>query len=189
METTTLMGANKRRWTDRQLMSLPRDGRKYELLEGDLVVSPVGLTHSLICVRLVMLLGAYARRRKCGEVFDSSMGYRLSPEVLLSPDVSYVSNDRLAQLTIAPEKFLYGAPDLAVEVLSPGDSRRITEAKLGRYFQHGTRLAWLVDAKRQSVTAFAPDGAKKLLSLADSLNAGGVLPGFRCKLHDIFSPL
>src|ERR1051325_9178653 len=116
METAKLIPATRRQWCDKALMALPNNGHKYELLDGDLLMSPVGETHSDICARLVTLLTIFIERRQLGRVYDSSIGYRLSPKILLSPDVSFVSNERLAQIRVAPEKFLHGAPDLAVEV-------------------------------------------------------------------------
>lgn len=188
METALLRDGEKRCWTDSELMSLPKDGRKYELIEGSLLMSPVGVSHSEICVQLVLLLGTFVRRRKLGQIFDSSIGFRLSSKILLSPDVSFVSHARLAAITIAPEKFLYGAPDLTVEVLSPSDSRKVIEGKVDKYFEHGTRLAWVVDPRRASVTVHEADGVTKLTGPTARLTGGVVLPGFKCKLSDIFSP-
>jgi Uma2 family endonuclease len=167
-------------------MSLPKDGRKYELIDGDLLMSPVGMTHSDICIHLSTLLNVFVRRKKLGKVFDSSMGYRLSRAVLLSPDVSFVSKTRLSEIMLAPDKFLQGAPDLVVEVLSPSDSVKIIETKIDKYFEHGTSLAWLVDSKRHTVTVYTLDGVTKLTRGADSLTGGNVLPGFRCKISQIF---
>jgi len=188
METTLLTCRTKRRWTDSELMALPKDGRKYELINGRLFMSPVGSTHSRICIDLSFLLTAHVRRRKLGQVFDSSIGFRLSPRILLSPDVSFVSHARLAEITIAPEKFLYGAPDLAVEVLSPSDSRKVIEGKLAKYFAHGTRLAWLVDPRCATVTIHEPDSVTTLKGLAAMLTGGEVLPSFKCRLKEVFSP-
>src|SRR5262245_8849533 len=157
METATLFCSAKGRWTDNELMSLPDDGRKYELLDGHLLMSPVRASHSLICIQISYLLTAFVRSKKTGQVFDSSLGFRLSPRVLLSPDVSFVSKSRLEEIMVSPEKFLYGAPDLAVEVLSAGDSRKVIDDKLAKYFEHGTTLAWIVDSRRRIITVQTAD--------------------------------
>lgn len=187
METATLFRSTKRRWTDNELMSLPEDGRKYELIDGYLLMSPVREHHSWICINIIFLLTSFVRRRKLGRVYDSSLGCRLSPKIMLSPDVSFVSRSRLAEIMVSPEKFLYGAPDLVVEVLSPGDSKRIVEDKLDKYFEHGATLAWIVDPKRRVITVQTPDSVTKLARPSDVLRGGEVLPGFKCKLSDIFS--
>lgn len=185
MQTATLIPGHKRRWTDNELMSLPKDGNKYELVDGDLLVSPVGNTHSEICIRLSSTLHFFVRRKKLGHVYDSSMGFRLSPKILLSPDVSFVSNERFEQIMVAPEKFLYGAPDLAVEVLSPGDDLKIIEGKLDKYFEHGTKLAWIVYPKRASLTIHQPDSVVKLARPAGVVSGGDILRGFKCRLSEI----
>lgn len=187
METATLVPTTKRYWTDNELMSLPKDGRKYELIDGDLLLSPVGMTHSDVCIHISTLLNNFVRPRKLGKVFDSSMGFRLSRSVLLSPDVSFVSKARLAEILVAPEKFLYGAPELVVEVLSPSDTLRIIEDKLDKYFEHGTRLAWVVDYKRKTVSVHTLEGIRRLTKPNDVLDGGEVLPGFRCRLRQIFN--
>jgi Uma2 family endonuclease len=166
-------------------MSLPKDGNKYELIEGDLLVSPVGNTHSLICIRTSCLLAMFVRRKKLGNVYDSSMGFRLGPRLLLSPDISFVSRARLAEIMVAPDKFLYGAPDLVVEVLSPGDRLKIIEDKLDKYFAHGTRLAWVVDPKHSTLAIHQPDSVTKLANANEVVNGGEVVHGFKFRLGEI----
>src|SRR2546426_5536564 len=134
---TATLSRRKKVWTDEELEALPKDGYKYELLDGKLIMSPTHANHGVICMRLGALLYNFVQRHKLGEVYDSSTGFRLSKNVLLSPDVSFVSNARLKKILIAPDKFLYGAPDLGVEVLSPSDRMREIHRKLDRYFDYG----------------------------------------------------
>src|SRR5438874_66561 len=94
----------KKVWTDRELESLPEDGNKYELLDGELVMSPVTANHGAICMRLGALLYNFTLRHKLGQVYDSSTGFRLAKNVLLSPDISFVSKTRLKKILIAPDK-------------------------------------------------------------------------------------
>src|SRR5882724_9010599 len=98
-------------WTDEELEALPKDGYKYELLDGGLIMSPAHLNHGTICIRLAILLGTYVEAHRLGELYDSSTGFRLSEDLLLSPDVSFVSKARLKKILIAPDKFGGGAPD------------------------------------------------------------------------------
>ena len=85
---STVALPKQRIWTDEALEALPRDGNKYELLEGDLIMSPVHAHHGTICMRLGAFLFNFVERHKLGEVYDSSTGFRLSEEVLLSPDIA-----------------------------------------------------------------------------------------------------
>ena len=124
--------------------------------------------------------------RGLGQVFDSSIGCRLAEDLLLSPDVSFVSKERLEKIRLAPDKFLAGAPDLVVEVLSPSDRMRQVNRKLDHYFEHGARLAWLVNWPKQQVHIYTADSIESLTGLDDVLTGGLVLPGFKCKLRKIF---
>jgi len=110
-----------------------------------------------LCTRIIVQLGGFVQKHRLGEVYDSSTGFRLAPNLLLSPDVSFVSAARLKQLLPTPEQFLQGAPDFVVEVLSPSDRMAQVSRKLQHYFDHGTRLAWLVNPKRQQVHIYTPD--------------------------------
>jgi len=187
MRTTAL--TNKRKiWTDEELEALPKDGHKYELLDGELIMSPVHGSHGMICVRISSALLHFAEARSLGEVFDSQTGFRLAEDLLLSPDVSFVSKERLKKIFPAPDKFLAGAPDLVVEVLSPSDRMRQVNRKLDHYFEHGTKLAWLVNWPKQQVHIYTADSIESLTNLDDVLTGGLVLPGFKCKLRKIFQP-
>lgn len=184
MASATL--TNCRAWTDQELEDLPSNGHKYELLNGRLIVSPVPANHGAICVRLILLLGAFVQRRKLGELYDSSTGFRISESILLSPDVSFVSKASLKKVFRGPEKFLRGAPDLAIEVLSPSDRTQLLHKKLDLYFEHGTRLIWMVNWKLEQVHIFRPDSISALTQPTDLLLGDEVLPGFKCRLHQLF---
>jgi len=152
-------------------------------------MSPVHASHGEICSRLNIFIGTYVLEQKLGKVYDSSTGFRLSERVLLSPDIAFVSKARLKKILIAPDKFLYGSPDLAVEVLSPSDRMRQIHRKLDLYFEHGTRLVWLVNFKIEQVHIYRPDSIEALTRPNDILTGGNVLPGFKCRLGRIFRSL
>jgi len=180
----------RKTWTDEELATLPKDGHKYELLDGDLIMSPVHANHGYICMRLGAILLHFCEGRKLGKVYDSSTGFRLPEDLLLSPDVSFVSKARLKEIEVAPDKFLAGAPDLVIEVLSPSDRMAQIKRKLEHYFEHGGKLAWLVNWRKQQVHVYTPntDNITELTAPEDVLNGGVVLPGFKCKLRQIFPP-
>jgi Uma2 family endonuclease len=180
------IAADKRAWTDDALLALPNNGHKYELLDGELIMSPVHANHGAICVRLSSWLYTFVEKHKLGEVYDSSTGFRLAPSVLLSPDISFVSKSRLKKIVVAPDKFIQGAPDLAVEVISPGERVLAINQKLDQLFEHGTRLVWLVNWKSEQVHIYTPDSIQALIRPNDVLSGGPVLPGFKCRLAKIF---
>lgn len=166
----------KREWTTEALMGLPRDGRKRELLGGELLVSPTDFHHGYISSRLSTALLEFALKHRLGLVVDSSTSFHLRNGDCLSPDVSFVRKERLKNGIT--RQFFQGAPDLAIEVLSPGESRSSISRKLAAYFKDGTRLAWVVNPKDRSVRVYHSAKRSKCLRAGDCLEGEAVLPGF-----------
>jgi Uma2 family endonuclease len=174
-------------WTDEEIMALPQNGKRYELRHGQLItMSPAGAQHGEVSIRLLFALTRFVERKKLGITYDSSTGYRLDSDNCVAPDVSFVHKDRLKRLRRVPERFLQGAPDLAVEVLSPSDSLRQTEEKIGNYFRCGTRLVWLVDPRQKRVRVYREAGQYSELFENNLLTGQDVLPGFRYALRRLF---
>ena len=170
-------------------MSLPRDGYKYELFDGEIIMSPAGFNHGDICAAVLELLRAYVRPRKLGKICDGQTGFRLTKgfkrKTVLSPDVSFVAEPRVARI-VNRDKFFEGGPDLAVEVLSPGDSLPKTEEKLRRFFLNGTRLGWIVDPVAQQVWVHLPEGRMTTKAMSQTLDGGDVVPGLKLRIRRIF---
>jgi Uma2 family endonuclease len=188
MLATATLPKHKKRWTDRELMALPNDGFKYEVLDGTLHMSPGTANHGWVCSRILSLLLVHVETNGLGQVVDSSTGFRFSPDTLISPDVAFISRARLAEILVSPDKFFQGAPDLAVEVLSPSDRVKQIHAKVAKYIAHGTRVVWVVDCKKQEVTVHTPSSDRKATGLNAILAGGEVLPKFRCRLSQILGP-
>jgi Uma2 family endonuclease len=176
-------------WTDEELMALPKDGFKRELLNGEIIMSPSGSEHGYISYLLLDALGRHARLNRLGLVFDSSTGFRLAPDEVLSPDIGFVGKARLVGLKRPPRGFFSGAPDLAVEVLSPSDTVEQMHEKLSRYFLHGTRLAWVINPTERNAHVYRTPEAERLLRVTDALDGADVLPGFRLPLAELFAEL
>jgi Uma2 family endonuclease len=138
--------------TETDLLREPRDGRKRELVDGRIVVSPAGYRHGRIAVRLVRWLDQHATDHQLGDVLDSSTGFRLPGGNVRSPDVAFVAAERVPGL--APLGFFDGAPDLAVEVLSPEDDPRAVLDKVGEYLKAAARLVWVIDPDRRSAAVY-----------------------------------
>jgi Uma2 family endonuclease len=174
-------------WTDDQLMALDRDGQKHELLYGKVVtMPPAGSEHGDIIVRLIVAIGGHVARHRLGKVYDGQTGFRLGPDHCFEPDLAFVSTARIKLILPNKEKLFHGAPDLAVEVLSPSDSITKTEEKLGLYLTHGTRLAWMIDPKTKSARVYRPNGESEVLRRGRVLTGNSVLPGFRIALGRLF---
>ncbi len=167
-------------------MALPRDGRKYELLGGELAVSPTGFQHGYISSRLLAALLEYALKHRLGVVVDSSTGFRLQSGDCLSPDVSFVGKDRLRGQKQVFTKLFQGAPDLVVEVISPGESQRKLKQKLTQYFANGTRVAWVVNPKERTVSVYNSTKRSNFLGEGDQLDGASLLPGFTFPVKELF---
>jgi Uma2 family endonuclease len=164
-------------------MSLPRDGFKYELLNGEITMSPAGFNHGRVCGKILRALGNHVEEQDLGVVCEGQTGFRLAVgfkrKTVLSPDVSFVTRERLAAARQSLDKFFEGGPDLAVEVLSLGDSLAKALNKMARFFRNGTRLGWIVDARVREVHVVLPDGTATVIKPAGTLTGGAVLPKFR----------
>jgi Uma2 family endonuclease len=166
------------------LYHVPKDGRKYELIRGELIVSPAGLKHEQIGIRLSYFIYSFLAQSPIGEVFGSSAGYQLAENIVLSPDVSFVRTERLPGGEV-PETFGQFAPDLAVEIVSPHDSPALTEAKVQLYLEHGAQLVWVINPKLRQATVYRADGTTGVVESDGALDGERVLPGFTCRLMDL----
>ena len=172
-----------RRATEDDLRTTPRDGRKYELVDGQIVVSPAGTRHGLVSLRLAARLLRFVEANDLGYVLGSSTGFRLPGGNVRSPDASFVARERFE--SGVPEDFADVAPELAVEVLSPDDRPRAILDKVGEYLQAGVRLVWVIDPKAGRAVVYRSLTDVRDLKADDSLDGEDVLPGFRCSLAEI----
>lgn len=163
------------------------DDLRTELVAGGMVVEPLpGAEHGSLVATIAYHLRGFVEPRGLGRVVAET-GYVLvrGPDTVRGPDVSFVSAARWAALQ-DKRKFFEGAPDLAVEVASPDDSRRQLTAKARGYLAAGARLVWVVWPKRQCVEVFRPGSPPQFLGVADSLDGEQLLPGFRLPVAVIF---
>lgn len=176
-----------KRLTVEDLFDLPPDEDRWELVAGQLVREPVpGYEHGGVAANLSFHLYRFVREHELGRVFDV-VGFVLAsdPDTLRGPDLSFVSAERLA---ILPRRrsFFVGAPDLAVEVLSPGNTRWEIEVKVEEYLAAGARAVWVVDPSRKSLVVHLPGHEPETLEAGDTLDGEAYLPGFRLPVAEIF---
>src|SRR5262245_37082230 len=177
--------ASARVITDEELLNLPQDGGSYEVVDGDLVrMSPAGWWHEKIVARLIGRLLAFVEARNLGTVLGSNAMYVLPSGNKRSPDLSFVAAGRLPAAE-RPTAFPSIAPDLAVEVVSPGDSPRPILDKVGDYLQAGVRLVWVIDPERRSAALYRSMTAVREIGPSEALEGEDVIPGFSCVLADI----
>jgi Uma2 family endonuclease len=157
-----------------------------ELVRGVLVVSePPGYSHGEVTARLARILGNHADAHTLGTVLAGDAGFKLAanPDTVRGPDVAFVRRERVPQPS--PPGFAALAPDLVVEILSPGDRAGEMLAKVADWLSAGTRLVWVVDPLRRIARVYRHDGTETIVTAEGALDGEDVLPGFRCTLASI----
>lgn len=172
--------------TAEQLLEMPGDQR-VELVRGELVeMVPVNVTHSWLVTRLGAWMEASVRPRNLGMVgCECGFILRRDPDTVRGPDLCYVREPRLDEAD--DYGFFPGAPDIAVEVLSPGERHGEVETKVREYLDAGTRLVWVADPPRRTVTAHRPGAKPQVYSGDDVVTGEDVLPGFSFKVAELFA--
>ena len=177
------------RLTYDDLESIPREheGDRHELIDGGLVVTPSPIpVHQIISVNIEYALLRHVRERGLGIVLDAPIDIRFTPENVLIPDIIFIAQDRLH---IIGPKTIDAAPDLVVEILSPGTRRRDLEIKRALYARFGVQEYWIVDpdARTLSVLALASDKFEPVPAGEGGAIASRVLPGLTLALNDVFA--
>ena len=171
--------------TLQDLLNTPKDGNKYELVDGEIVVSPAGMRHSEVAGNITGLIWEFLQRNPIGKVYTSDVGIAFPNGNVRSPDVTFVSIGKLPEGR-SPETFGELIPDLAMEVLSPSDSLKELGKKIGEFLENGVPLVWLVDPARQTVTVYRSLTETQQLTSKDMITAEPVLPGFSVPVSRFF---
>jgi Uma2 family endonuclease len=176
-------------FTADDLLAMPDDGKRYELVQGELEELPMS-SHisSLIAARIIFELQAFVLPENLGHVTvpDGAYVLRENPATVRIPDVAFTRLNRLpppAERT----RFLRLAPDLVVEVISPSDAAAAINNKVQEYLDAGVSLVWVVYPERRMVQVFVPDRTSRSYFEGDSLDGGDVLPGFTLAVETIFA--
>ncbi len=161
--------------------------RSLELVRGEVVeVSRPTMRHGIVCATITIELGLYARQARSGCVVGNDAGVVLSraPDSVVGPDGAFYTHiTRYADL---PSKWSLSPPLLAVEVVSPSDTPGKVNARVRDYLTNGVRVVWLADPDSQSVTVFRPGRTLEVFDAAATLSGGDDLPGFACRVLDLF---
>jgi Uma2 family endonuclease len=178
------------RWTSADLESLPDDGKRYEIIDGELHMSKQPhYFHQYVCGKLVAKLDVWNERSRLGDVLFAP-GIIFGEDDDVAPDVVWISNSRLAT-ALEPDGKLHAAPELVIEVLSPGSTneRRDREAKLKLYSQRGVSEYWIVDWRARQIEVYRREQAQLRLVATlfnpDTLDSP-LLPGFACPVASLF---
>jgi Uma2 family endonuclease len=185
MEGEAMALTQTKKLTAEEFEKLGPEYERFELDEGELIEMPrPGEIHGDIAAELVTRLRTFAKEHRLGKVYVE-IGYRLSDVTVRGPDLSFVRQERLAEPS---EGFRPGAPDLAVEILSPHDYDHPGELlrKVGQDLDAGAQAVWVVDPRGRQVTIYGPGRFSELVSAGGVLRGEPVLPGFECPLAELF---
>lgn len=173
-----------------ELLAMPDDGFVYELIKGELikVSPPPGHEHGLVAMNIAGPLFEYIKRKNLGKVYAAETGFLLEqdPDTVRAPDAAFVRRERIEKA--GPVKgYWIGAPDLAVEVISPSDTVRGVEGKVAEWLASGARAVWVVSPKLHTVTVYRSLKDIVVLTENDTLDGGDVIPGFQIPVAEIFA--
>ncbi len=174
--------------TASDLAALTDDECRHELEAGWLVSEPLpSLLHDRVRRTLERILETFVARHRLGEVFGEA-GFVLArdPDTVRGPDLSFVTRERLVGVDYA--RFFEGAPDLAIEILSPSNRPYQVRAKVADYLSAGCRLVWVVNPQIRTVTTYRELLAPRMLTADGELDGEDILPGLRVHVGSIFEP-
>jgi Uma2 family endonuclease len=180
--TTTLLTAD-------DLLALPKDGVRQELVKGELrTMPPAGFEHGAVGINLSTPLDQHVKRDHLGVVVAAETGFLLErdPDTVRAADIAFVRSERIAQFGV-PKKYFPGAPDLAIEIVSPGDTINEVDEKVQTWLASGTTLVWVVNPRQKTVSVYHAHQHPAILTLDDYLEGLDVVPGFRIQVRDIFA--
>ena len=175
--------------TAEELLRLPEDEWRYELVEGRLVrMSPTGWRHGRVDMALLRAVDRFVEEHHLGEVCPAETGFRISaeggPDTVLAPDLAFVRAGRAP--AAGTDGYPHLAPDLVAEVVSPSQGRSEMGAKAQRWLSAGVRLVWIVAPEARIVEVWRAGGLACILTVEDELTGQEVLPGFAVAVADLF---
>ena len=173
--------------TFEEFRQFPIDGKRYELVRGEVHMTPAPATrHQAIVQNLAMSLGPHVIKNNLGEVYTAPLDVRLGRDTALQPDLIFISNTRAG---IILENWIEGAPDLAVEVSSPSTATYDRATKLPVYAESGVSEYWLIDSQAKTVEVLKLQGKKYFVEATlagDQVLTSDLFPGWQLPLHDLF---
>lgn len=161
----------------------------HELIRGELYpIMPAGALHGLITNRISKFLSYFIDENNLGEIFAAETGFRLKNQSVVGADAAFVSKENLTEFGV-PDSFFPTAPDLAVEVVSPGNSSEEISTKVEDYLDSGSSLVWIIYPKKKGVVVYRKNNTVSFLHETDNLDGEETLPGFTLSLEKLFGNL
>jgi Uma2 family endonuclease len=176
--------------TERDLLAAAdHEDRLCELIDGVLVEKTMGIKESMLASEINRRMGNFVAERRSGILTVPDGFLRLLPGQVRAPDVSYISFDQLPNRKAPVEPIPDLVPDLAVEVLSAGNTKKEMTQKLRDYFLAGVRLVWFIDPDKRLGQIYTAPDEMRLVTENEAMDGGDVLPGFELPLRELFALL
>ena len=172
-----------------EMLLMPKDGFRYSLIKGELRKMPgPATTHGIVTMRFGGALFAFVEEHDLGEVFAAETGFKLEsdPDTVLGADVTFVSHERIPPGEFS-EKYWAVVPDLTVEVISPGNTRREIQEKIETYLAHGVRAVLIAYPKQRVLVVHRAGAEPVTLSEDDTLELPDIVPGFSYRVGRMFA--
>jgi Uma2 family endonuclease len=174
--------------TEKDVIEVERQtGRPCELINGTLVEKTVGYRESLIAAEVIFLIKFFLRDCDLGVVLGEAGTLKILPSQVRVPDVCFISWSRFPNRVLPAEPIPDLVPDLAIEVLSAGNTAAEMQSKLHDYFTAGVRLVWYIDPRTRSAKSYTAEDQSVLVDESGLLSGGDVLPGFELPLKELFA--
>ena len=186
--TSTSQAAQHRLLTADDLARQPNDDSRYELVKGVLrKMPPAGFEHGICAAEIGSRLNVHVRTHQLGYVCGAETGFKIAqnPDTVRAPDAAFVCQASIERQGIV-RGYWEGAPDLVVEVISPGDTYAEVAEKVEEWLTAGCRMVWVLNPRRETVEVYRPNTDFTILRGPDTLDGGDVVEGFQCQVQDIF---
>jgi len=157
------------------------------LVKGELrEMPPASGRHGIYSGTLHAYLGYYVLTQKLGRIFSAETGFTIAraPDTVRAPDIAFVAQNRLPDPI--PDGYFEFVPDLAVEVVSPNDTRREMREKVNDWLDAGVRLVWVVNYQKRTITEYRSRQQVRVITEEDTLDGGDVAPGFSLPVREVF---
>jgi Uma2 family endonuclease len=176
--------------TAEELLALPDDGLRHELIDGVITTMvPPGAEHGGLESTVTGHLFVHLTRQPSGRLVAGETGFRLrrDPDLVRGADVAFIRAERVPAGGL-PAGYFEGAPDLAIEIVSPNDGAAEVEEKVQQWLDGGASAVWVIYPTGSRLRAHRPDRTARTYHADDEVDGGDVLPGFRMRLADLLRP-
>jgi Uma2 family endonuclease len=183
------VAVERKTMTAEELLRLPDDGRRHELIAGELrTTAPAGGSHGRDGAWAHLHLGNHVQDHGLGEIFMAQTGFllRRDPDHVRAPDFAFIRAERLPAADL-PRGYVPVAPDLVLEIVSPDDTASEIRQKVHEWLEFGCRTVWILYAGPR-LDAYSADGSVRAYGPDDDVDGGDVLPDFRMRLRDLIRP-